>query len=136
MEENASQEIPCSKSKIEVLLMSDEGKDIRTSLAIIRTIDAEKRTHLAELRTGIGILTIPLSLLTILIATSDYYTINMVLPFIVATVIGIIALSIIGTYLVVQALMKIRNTEKLRANCKDVSCLLEEYQNGENSLSI
>ncbi|TFG28757.1 hypothetical protein EU528_10745 [Candidatus Thorarchaeota archaeon] len=102
--------------------------EMRTSLALIRTIDAEKRTHLAELRTGIGILTIPMSLLTILIATSNYYSVDSVLSFIVGIVIGIVALASVGSYLVIQALQKIKKTEKLRDSCKDITCLLEEHQ--------
>jgi uncharacterized membrane protein YidH (DUF202 family) len=105
-----------------------QQSNVRTSLALIRTLGAEKRTHLAELRTGIGILTIPMSLLTILIATSNYYSIESVLPFIVGLVIGIIALAIVGTYLVAQAFQKIKKTEKLRNSCKDISCLIDEYQ--------
>ncbi|MBN2229737.1 MAG: hypothetical protein JW779_09090 [Candidatus Thorarchaeota archaeon] len=108
--------------------MADESEDIRTTLALIRTIDAEKRTHLAELRTGIGILTIPLSLLTILIATSNYYTFEAVLHFILGLIIGIIALSCVGTYLVVRALKKIRRNEGLRSACKDISCFLDEHK--------
>ena len=105
--------------------------EIRTSLALIRTIDAEKRTHLAELRTGIVILTIPMSLLTILIATSNYYSVNSVLSFIVGLVIGIVALASIGAHLVIRSLQKIKKTEKLRDSCKDVACLIEEHQNSE-----
>ena len=104
---------------------------MRTALAIIRTIDAEKRTHLAELRTGIGILTIPMSLLTILIATSNYYSINSVLSLITGLVIGIIVLFIVGTYMVARSLQKIKSTEKLHDSCKDVACLIEEYQNSD-----
>jgi uncharacterized membrane protein YidH (DUF202 family) len=108
-----------------------QQSNVRTSLALIRTLDAEKRTHLAELRTGIGILTIPMSLLTILIATSNYYSIESVLSFIVGLVFGIIALALIGTYLVVQAFQKIRKTEALRDSCKEISCLIEELQDHE-----
>lgn len=111
--------------------LSKEPKDLRTALALIRTIDAEKRTHLAELRTGIGILTIPMSLLTILIATSNYYSIDTAFTFVIGLVIGIIALSSIGGYLVIRSLQKIRATEELRHSCKDVACLIDEYQNSE-----
>jgi uncharacterized membrane protein YidH (DUF202 family) len=111
--------------------VSNKTKDINTTLAIIRTIDAEKRTHLAELRTGIGILTIPMSLLTILIATSDYYSVAAVLSLIVAVVTGIIILTAIGAYLVIIALKKLRKTELLRGQCKDLACLMEEYQNSD-----
>ena len=108
-----------------------QQSSMRTSLALIRTIDAEKRTHLAELRTGIGILTIPMSLLTILIATSNYYSIDSVLSFVFGLVIGIIALSVVGAYLVIKALKKIKATEKLRDNCMDVSALIDEHRNSD-----
>jgi len=108
-----------------------QQSNMRTSLALIRTIDAEKRTHLAELRTGIGILTIPMSLLTILIATSNYYSIDAVLSFIIGLVIGIIALALVGGYLVVRALQKIRDTEKLRRECDDISCLIRDYNGSD-----
>ena len=94
----------------ESLYMGDhEQMSITTRLAIIRTIEAEKRTHLAELRTGIGILTIPMSLLTILIATSRYYIFEDVLLFIVGLSFGIIALSFIGAFLVYRALKLMKN---------------------------
>jgi len=113
------------------LILSKEPQDLKTALALIRTIDAEKRTHLAELRTGIGILTIPMSLLTILIATSSYYSIDAAFSFIIGLLIGIIALSSIGGYLVIKSLQKLRATEELRHSYKDVACLLEDYQNSE-----
>ena len=111
--------------------MNERSKDINTALALIRTIDAEKRTHLAELRTGIGILTIPMSLLTILIATSDYYSVEAMFPLILIVVSGIIILTVIGGYLVINAFKKLRKTEKLRLKCKDVDGLIEEYENDE-----
>ena len=98
----------------ESLYMGDhEDMSITTRLAIIRTIEAEKRTHLAELRTGIGILTIPMSLLTILIATSRYYIFEDVLLFIVSLSVGIIALSFIGAFLVYRALKLMKNDGRL-----------------------
>lgn len=110
-----------------------ESRDIRTTLAIIRTIEAEKRTHLAEMRTGMGILTVPLSLLTILIATSEYYDPFSVLPYIVGLVIGIGALSLIGTYLVVRSLRKIRANEKLREEtCTDTASLVRQHNGTKN----
>ena len=96
----------------------NEPMDLRMTLSLIRTIEAEKRTHLAELRTGIGILTIPFSLTTILIATSNYYEIEAVLGFITGLVIGIIVLAVIGGYLVVRSLRRIRETDRLRAGVR------------------
>jgi uncharacterized membrane protein YidH (DUF202 family) len=95
--------------------------NLNMTLAVIRTIEAEKRTHLAELRTGIGILTIPFSLTTILIATSNYYEIESVLYFISGLIIGIIVLAIVGGYLVVKALRKIRLADKMRAGIRIAS---------------
>ncbi|MFW9890556.1 MAG: hypothetical protein ACFFER_20470 [Candidatus Thorarchaeota archaeon] len=109
-----------------------QQSNLRTALAFIRTIDAEKRTHLAELRTGIGILTIPMSLLTILIATSNYYSINEVLPVIAGLVVGIVILLLIGGYLVVVALRDIRGDDILRTSCDDLSYLVAEFSNNDN----
>ncbi|MFW9844915.1 MAG: hypothetical protein ACFFEV_10090 [Candidatus Thorarchaeota archaeon] len=106
-----------------------QQSNIRTALAFIRTIDAEKRTHLAELRTGIGILTIPMSLLTILIATSNYYSVIEVLPFITGLVVGIVILICIGGYLVYSSINRIRKDERLRNSCDDISCLVAEFNN-------
>ena len=106
---------------------SQASGDLSTTLAVIRTLEAEKRTHLAELRTGIGILTIPMSLLTILIATSNYYLIEDVLMFIVGLIIGIICLFIVGAYLVVDSLRDLRKDTILRKNaCVDTECLLRD----------
>jgi len=108
--------------------LPEQPPSLRTTLAIIRTIEAEKRTHLAELRTGIGILTIPLSLMTILIATSNYYDVNAVLSFIIALVIGITALVIVGGYLVFRSLVRIRRNERLRnETCFDTECIIRDY---------
>ncbi|TFG34536.1 hypothetical protein EU527_03165 [Candidatus Thorarchaeota archaeon] len=109
--------------------MTNETKDMATVLAFIRTIDAEKRTHLAELRTGIGILTIPMALLTILITTSDYYTIETAFVFFLGLSIGIVILFFIGVYLVGRALKNIKRDDRLRRSLKDMSCLLDEYNN-------
>ncbi|MBD3405443.1 MAG: hypothetical protein GF411_04810 [Candidatus Lokiarchaeota archaeon] len=108
--------------------LAKESKDLKTTLAIIRTIEAEKRTHLAELRTGIGIMTIPLSLLTILIATSNYYNVYDVLGFVVALVIGIVTLFVIGGTLVRRAFRRIKNSELHRDKaCLTTSYMVEEY---------
>jgi uncharacterized membrane protein YidH (DUF202 family) len=94
---------------------NSDSKDLRMTLSVIRTLEAEKRTHLAELRTGIGILTIPFSLTTILIATSNYYEIESVLYLITGLVIGILVLVVVGGYLVIRSLQRIRETDRMRA---------------------
>ena len=137
MVENYNEETRYSKINEGTTLMTDSKKldertyqsNMRTALAFIRTVDAEKRTHLAELRTGIVILTIPLSLLTILIATSSYYSINDVLPFITGLVIGILVLFFIGGYLVYRSFRRLRKDKRLRTSCDDLSCLITEFNN-------
>lgn len=106
-----------------------QQSNIRTALAFIRTIDAEKRTHLAELRTGIGILTIPMSLLAILIATSNYYSVQQVLGYMVGLIAGIIVLFFIGGHLVFYSLRRIRADNRLRLKCDDLSYLVSEFNN-------
>ena len=108
---------------------STKQSNIRTSLAFIRTIDAEKRTHLAELRTGIGILTIPMSLLAILIATSNYYSVYQVLGYIVSLIVCIILLFLIGGHLVFNSLRRIRGDDRLRLKCDDLACLVSDFNN-------
>ena len=98
-------------------------------MAFIRTVDAEKRTHLAELRTGIGILTVPMSLMTILIATSNYYSVEQVLGYIVGLAIGIVVLFLVGGHLVATALRRIRTDDRLRLKCDDLSYLVSEFNN-------
>lgn len=101
-------------------------------MAFIRTIDAEKRTHLAELRTGIGILTVPLSLLTILIATSNYYSVEQVFGYIFGLVIGIIILFFVGGYLVLSSLRRIRSDNRLRLKCDDLSYLVSKFNDNNH----
>ena len=101
-------------------------------MAFIRTIDAEKRTHLAELRTGIGILTIPMSLLTILIATSNYYSVEEVFGYVAALTICIVLLFLVGGHLVFYSLRRIRSDDRLRLKCDDLSSLVSDFNNHNN----
>lgn len=99
-----------------------EDDELRNGMALIRTIEAEKRTYLAELRTGIGILTISLSLLTILIATSNYYSIQEVFVHVLGLILGIVLMGAIGVYLAIHSLQKLRAKERLKRE----SCLTTE----------
>ncbi|TFF96793.1 hypothetical protein EU546_00650 [Candidatus Thorarchaeota archaeon] len=102
--------------------------DMKTTLAVIRTIEAEKRTHLAELRTGIGILVIPLSLLTILIATERYYDPADVIVFIIALIAGAILMAVLGITLVYRSFQKLQNAEHAKTTtCADAECLARDF---------
>ncbi len=98
-----------------------KSSEPRTVLSLIRTIEAEKRTHLAELRTGIGILTIPMSLATILIATSRYYDISQVFLWVIMLTLGAISLILIGAYLAYQAFMKLRENEQFIRKARNMA---------------
>ncbi|MFW9805114.1 MAG: hypothetical protein ACFFFK_00110 [Candidatus Thorarchaeota archaeon] len=111
---------------------SMDHSNIRTSLAFIRTIDAEKRTHLAELRTGIGIITIALSLLAILIAITEIYSVIEVLGFTVILIVGVAFLFLIGGYLAFTAMRSLRRDAALRSKCDDLSCLVSEFGNHDH----
>ncbi len=72
---------------------------------------AEKRTSLALLRTAIAIFTLPLSVFTILIATSRYYDIPSALPFIIPLMSFCSALIVLGVYLIIRSMRRIRNID-------------------------
>ncbi len=78
----------------------------------IQLLLAEKRTSLAAMRTGIAVFVLPLSVLSVLIATSRYYEIvhvmNLLLP-----LLGLcVALVVLGAYLVIRSIVKIRSEDR------------------------
>lgn len=79
----------------------------------VQLLLAEKRTSLAAMRTGIAVFTLPLSVLSILIATSRYYEITQVMPLLLPLLLICGALVLLGCYLVVRAIQRIRHQERL-----------------------
>jgi uncharacterized membrane protein YkgB len=79
----------------------------------VQLLLAEKRTSLAAMRTGIAVFTLPLSVLSILIATSRYYEISQVMPLLLPLLLICGALVLLGCYLVVRAIQRIRHQEQL-----------------------
>jgi uncharacterized membrane protein YidH (DUF202 family) len=94
-----------------------EGESSECPPAIIinevQLILAEKRTSLAGLRTGIAVFAIPLSLMGLLIATSRYYDIVHILHLFVPFVILNLVLVVLGSYLVLRAITKLRREDRL-----------------------
>jgi uncharacterized membrane protein YidH (DUF202 family) len=78
----------------------------------IQLILAEKRTALSALRTGIAIFALPLSVLSVLIATSKYYDVLNVLHFLVPLLVLNLALIVLGAYLVLHAMLRIRRYDR------------------------
>lgn len=74
---------------------------------------AQKRTSLATLRTGIAVFAIPLSVLSVLIATSKYYEALEVLHLIVPLLVLSCCLALLGIYLIVRAMVRIKSHDTL-----------------------
>jgi uncharacterized membrane protein YidH (DUF202 family) len=82
-------------------------------LAEVQLVLAEKRTSLAALRTGIAIFAFPLSVLSVLIATSKSYEASAVLHWLVPLLLLNGGLVVLGTYLIVTAIRRIRHYNEL-----------------------
>ena len=87
---------------------------------------AEKRTSLASMRTGIAVFAIPLSVLGLLIATSKYYDVLQVLPMMIPLGIMIVALVVLGGYLIIRALRHILRYDRMIHRLKTCHSKLSE----------
>ena len=94
--------------------MTSRREDDHESLIIneVQLLLAEKRTSLAAIRTGIAVLALPLSVMGILIATSRYYDIVRVMPLIVPVIALCSALIVLGTYLIIRAIIRLRHHDQ------------------------
>jgi len=79
----------------------------------VQLLLAEKRTSLSTLRTGITVFVLPLSVLSVLIATSKYYNILQVMPLIIPLFIICVLLVILGSYLIIRAMIRMRHHDGL-----------------------
>jgi uncharacterized membrane protein YidH (DUF202 family) len=75
----------------------------------VQLLLAEKRTALAAIRTGIAVLALPLSVMGILIATSRYYDVIHVLPLFVPLIVLCFALIVLGLYLIMRSVIRLRH---------------------------
>lgn len=88
---------------------------------------AEKRTHLAMLRTGIAIMALPMSIVSFLIVTSRYYSFQRNLFLMVPLLIVCTGLGILGVYMTVRSLLKIRNDALLLDRLKRHNKILSSF---------
>lgn len=88
---------------------------------------AEKRTSLAAMRTGIAVFALPLSVMGLLIATSRYYDVLHVLPLILPLGILLLALTVLGAYLIVRALRHIHHYDRMIKKLKACHSKLSEF---------
>lgn len=92
----------------------------------VQLILSEKRTSLAFMRTGIAVFALPLSVLSVLIATSRYYDVRQVLHLIVPLLILCVILILLGFYLIIRAIIKIRHYDRIINELKRKYNLLSE----------
>ncbi len=88
---------------------------------------AEKRTSLAALRTGIAIVALPMSLTTFLIATSRYYDMDDVLHFLLPVGALNLALLVLGAWLSLRAVRRLRQQEQMLRLLKERHGTLAEF---------
>lgn len=85
----------------------------------IQVVLSEKRTALAALRTGIAVFALPLSVLSVLIATSRYYNIAKVMPFLIPLLIINLGLVVLGVWLIYHSLGRIHHYDRVVRDLRD-----------------
>jgi uncharacterized membrane protein YidH (DUF202 family) len=82
----------------------------------IQVLLAEKRTALSSLRTGIAVFALPLSVLSVLIATSRFYNVASVMPFLVPLLLLNLGLVVLGSWLIYHSIHRIHHYDRLIRN--------------------
>ena len=93
----------------------------------VQLILAEKRTSLAAMRTGIAVFALPLSVLSVLIATSEYYDIIHVMHWLVPLLLICSGLVFLGAYLVIKAILKMHQYDRLILEIKRKHSKISEF---------
>jgi uncharacterized membrane protein YidH (DUF202 family) len=111
------------------MTLSEDQKSDSTQIIIneAQLVLAEKRTALATVRTAIAVLALPLSIFSVLIATSKLYNPDKVLYFLIPVSLINSLLVILGTYLVVRSLIRIRRYEKMILHLKRKHSVVAEF---------
>jgi uncharacterized membrane protein YidH (DUF202 family) len=101
------------KNSSEINIDGAKTQDEKMQLLIneLQLLFAEKRTALSVLRTGIAVFALPLSVISVLIATSELYSLNKVMNLFVPVIILCAALVILGIYLIVRALLRLHKID-------------------------
>jgi uncharacterized membrane protein YkgB len=110
--------------------LSDKENEFVSEGIIINEVQlllAEKRTSLATMRTGITVFVLPLSVLSVLIATSRYYDIIQVMHFIIPLLAICVALVLLGSYLIIRAVIRMRHHDSLIMQLKRKHRWIAEY---------
>ena len=97
------------------------------SINEVQLLLAEKRTSLAAMRTGIAVIALPLTVISVLIATSKYYDIVHVMHLFVPLLILCAALVLLGAYLIIRSIMRIRNHDQHISEIKRRQSTIAEF---------
>lgn len=109
------------------ILKGDPKKSESIVIGEVQLLLAEKRTTLALMRTGIAVLALPLSVMSVLVATSRYYNIFHVLHFLVPLLALCLALIVLGGYLIVRSILRIRSYDRLIRRIKLKHSVVGEF---------
>jgi len=93
----------------------------------VQLLLAEKRTSLSVLRTGIAVLALPLSVISVLIATSKYYNVVNVLHFLIPMGILNSVLIVLGIYLIVRSIFRMKRYDGLILKIKKQHSVIGEF---------
>ena len=111
-----------------VKLLADDKNNIDSIIiSEVQLILAEKRTSLAVMRTGIAVLALPLSVMSVLIATSKYYDVLRVLPFIIPLGALSIAFAVFGFYLIIRSIILMRRYDLIIHEIKLKHSIIGEF---------
>ncbi len=94
-------------------MKNEEAESDAIIINEIQLLLAEKRTSLATMRAGITVLALPLSVMSVLIATSKFYDALHVVHFLIPIGILNLVLVILGVYLIIRSIIRIRNNDRL-----------------------
>ena len=105
-------------------------REVDSTSVIINEVQlllAEKRTTLASMRTGIAVFALPLSVLSVLIATSKYYNVLQVIHLLVPLLVLCAGLVILGSYLIIRSINRIRHYDRLIFELKREHSKIAEF---------
>jgi uncharacterized membrane protein YidH (DUF202 family) len=108
-------------------LEDDLKNNAQIAINEVQLILAEKRTSLSVLRTGIAVLALPISALSVLIATSRYYDIRGVLPFFIPLAVLNLSLIIIGVYLIIRSIIRMRHYDRFVQEIKQKHSIISQF---------
>ncbi len=106
---------------------TEASASLSVALGEVQLLLAEKRTSLAVLRTGIAVLALPLSVASVLIATSQHYRIDHVLPLLIPLGAASLALAVFGVVLIARSLKRMRQHDRLILEIKRRHSVIAEF---------